>query len=151
MIYHFFQRGVGLFRLLFSIDDFFRLITLTILLPVFASWLGLPKWIVILAFAIGVLMDMYDFLKEVGPGMTLSINDFNPINIIRRKNGLVKFIFAIHDVIQIAAMTILIPLFLNWIGIRPPLLTIGVVLGIVIDAHDFMAEFSSGKVTVEDD
>ena len=140
-----------MFRLLFSIDDFFRLITLTILLPVFARWLGLPTFLILFALAVGLAMDIYDFIKEAGPGMTLCLDDFNPVNIFREKNGLSAFIFAIHDLIQIAAMAILIPLFLNWIRLGQPFLSLGVLLGIIIDIHDFTTEFGSGKVTVEDE
>ncbi|NTV23043.1 MAG: hypothetical protein HGA85_01545 [Nanoarchaeota archaeon] len=151
MIYLFFRRGVGIFRLLFTIDDFFRMMTLTILLPVFANWLGFPNVLVLLALVIGLAMDVYDFAKEIGPGMTISPNDFNLFYIIRNKKGISTFIFAIHDLIQIAAMTLLIPLFLNWIGIRQPYLAFGVILGIIIDVHDFTTEFGGGKVTVDND
>lgn len=151
MIYSFFRRGVGLFRLLFSIDDFFRLVTLTILLTVFAHKLGFPQVLILIALAIGLAMDIYDFAKEAGPGKTLSLKDFNPVNIIREKNGIRAFVFAIHDLIQIAAMTILIPLFLGWLHIGQPFLSFGVILGIIIDIHDFITEFGSGKVTVEEE
>lgn len=150
MIYHFFSRGIGLFRVLFIIDDFFRMITLTILLPVLANWLGFPNLIVLLALVIGLSMDIYDYAKEIGPGMTLSFDDFNLISIIREKRKISAFIFAIHDLIQFTAMTILIPLLLNWLGMSKTFLWIGVLLGIIIDVHDFMTEFGSGKVTIED-
>jgi hypothetical protein len=150
MIYQFFSRGIGLFRVLFIIDDFFRLITLTILLPVLAHWIGLPYLLVLLALVIGLSMDIYDYTKEIGPGMTISLDDFNLIRIIREKKSINTFIFAIHDLIQFTAMTILIPLLLNWLGMSRTFLWIGVLLGIVIDVHDFMTEFGSGKVTIED-
>jgi hypothetical protein len=75
----------------------------------------------------------------------------NPVNIFKGKNGVVEFIFAIHDVIQIFAMTILIPIFLSWIGLGKSFIAFGVILGIVIDAHDFITEFSNGKVSSEDE
>jgi hypothetical protein len=48
-------------------------------------------------------------------------------------------------------MTILIPILLSWIGLGKSFIVFGVILGIVIDAHDFITEFSNGKVSAEDD
>jgi hypothetical protein len=151
MIYNFFRRGVGLFRLLFVIDDMFRLITLSILLPVFINWLGFHRIFVLIAFAVGLVLDIYDFAKEVGPGMTLSVDDFNIFYLYQNGKGIKDFLFAVHDLLQMAAMTILISLFFTWIGIEPPYLLLGVALGVIIDVHDFTTEFGGGRVSVEEE
>ena len=46
-------------------------------------------------------------------------------------------------------MTILIPIFLSWLGFGNLLVTIGVILGLVIDIHDFISEFGVGKIEIK--
>jgi len=37
-------------------------------------------------------------------------------------------------------MTILIPIFFNWVGFGKFVVNLGVILGMVIDVHDFITE-----------
>lgn len=63
-----FRRGSGLFKLLFVIDDFFRVFTMTILIPIFFTWLNLPQLLVTLGVILGLVIDIHDFISQYGIG-----------------------------------------------------------------------------------
>ena len=79
--------------------------------------IGLGKIPILIALIIGLSMDIYDFFTELGPGVIISKKSFDIKYLLRKGKGFSKLIFAVHDLIQIAAMTILIPLFLSWLGL----------------------------------
>ena len=66
MISHIFRRGRGVFKLLFVIDDFIRLFTMTILIPIFFSWLGFGSTLRIAGTILGLVIDVHDFITEFG-------------------------------------------------------------------------------------
>lgn len=68
MIHHIFRRGHGILKLLFVIDDFFRIFTMTILIPIFFNWLKLGQIIISLGLLLGLVIDMHDFIAEMGIG-----------------------------------------------------------------------------------
>lgn len=148
MIYGLFLRGKGLFKLLYVIDDFFRFIMFTILFPLFTKWLNLGKPWFILALVIGIFLDLLDFYNELGTGMQLSLNVFSFKSIFQSKGGFMKLIFGIQDLVQLMAMTILIPIFFRYLKLNTTFIFLGVFLGISIDVHDFMQEFSHDKIKI---
>ena len=70
-------------------------------------------------------------------------------HIVRRGSGLFKILFIIDDFFRLFTMTILIPIFLSWLGFGNLLVTIGVILGLVIDIHDFISEFGVAKIDIK--
>ena len=66
MFMQLFKRGRGIFKFLFVIDDFFRLFTMTILIPIFFTWLGFGKIIVNLGIILGIVIDVHDFMADAG-------------------------------------------------------------------------------------
>ncbi|MBU0758074.1 MAG: hypothetical protein KKF44_08445 [Nanoarchaeota archaeon] len=71
------------------------------------------------------------------------------IAIFKRGRGLFKFLFVIDDFFRIFTMTILIPIFFNWLKFSKTLISLGVILGLVIDAHDFMSQFGKSIDSVK--
>jgi len=47
-------------------------------------------------------------------------------------------------------MTILIPIFFTWLGFGKIIVNLGIILGIVIDVHDFMADAGFAKLSEKD-
>ena len=70
MVTHVFRRGKGLFKILFAIDDFIRLFTMTILLPIFFTWLNLGPTGRVIGVILGMIIDVHDFITEFGQGKT---------------------------------------------------------------------------------
>jgi hypothetical protein len=66
MFKHIFRRGRGIFKFLFVIDDFFRLFTMTILIPVLFNFLNFGSLLVSLGAALGIIIDVHDFLEQAG-------------------------------------------------------------------------------------
>ena len=60
------------------------------------------------------------------------------IQATKRGKGLFKFLFVIDDFIRLFTMTILIPIFFSKLGFGTLLVNAGLILGLVIDIHDFM-------------
>ena len=60
------------------------------------------------------------------------------MQVAKRGKGVFKFLFVIDDFIRLFTMTILIPLFFAKWGFGPFLVNAGLILGLVIDIHDFM-------------
>ncbi len=58
------RRGHGLFKLLFVIDDFIRVFTMTILFIILSSWLHLPTAIMFLLAMLGLVIDIQDFIED---------------------------------------------------------------------------------------
>ncbi|MBN2367466.1 hypothetical protein JXC34_00480 [Candidatus Woesearchaeota archaeon] len=68
MAIHLVRRGKGIFKILFFVDDFFRLFTMTILIPIFFNWLGFGNFLVQLGLVLGIIIDVHDFISEFGIG-----------------------------------------------------------------------------------
>ena len=66
MLIRLFSRGRGIFKFLFVIDDFFRLFTMTILIPIFFHWVGFGKFIINLGVILGIIIDVHDFMSDAG-------------------------------------------------------------------------------------
>ena len=66
MFKHLFRRGSSIFKLLFIIDDFFRVFTMTILIPLLISWLKLGPVFIVLGTLLGLAIDIHDFIEEMG-------------------------------------------------------------------------------------
>ena len=64
MIAQIFRRGRGIFKILFIIDDFFRYFTMTILIPIFFSWLGFGQFLMSLGAILGLVIDIHDYMSE---------------------------------------------------------------------------------------
>jgi len=47
-------------------------------------------------------------------------------------------------------MTLLIPIFFSWLGFGNTLITLGVILGLIIDIHDFITDFARGADTLHE-
>ena len=63
-----FRRGRGIFKFLFVIDDFFRIFTMTILIPIFFSLFSSNSVLTILGVLLGLVIDIQDFITEFGVG-----------------------------------------------------------------------------------
>ena len=68
MFLHIMKRGKGVFKILFMIDDFFRLFTMTIIIPIFFNWIGFGKIMVNLGVVLGLVIDVHDFVTDMGIG-----------------------------------------------------------------------------------
>ncbi len=66
MLKYLFRRGRGIFKLLFAIDDFFRLFTMTIIIPIFFNWLNFSVMFIALGTILGLIIDVHDFISQVG-------------------------------------------------------------------------------------
>ncbi len=64
LIQHLIRRGKGIFKILFFIDDFIRVFTITILLIIFFTWLRFPHFIVVLGALLGLVIDIQDFIED---------------------------------------------------------------------------------------
>jgi hypothetical protein len=73
------------------------------------------------------------------------------IHLFRRGRGLFKFLFVIDDFIRVFAIVILLPMLISWLGLGKFYLIIGIILGIIIDIHDFVTEFGPGKTVTKND
>ncbi|NTV24052.1 MAG: hypothetical protein HGA85_06820 [Nanoarchaeota archaeon] len=60
------RKGKGIFKVLCMIDYFFRFFTRSILIHLLFSWLKLPSFVVILGFLLGAIIDIQDFMAEMG-------------------------------------------------------------------------------------
>jgi hypothetical protein len=65
--------------------------------------------------------------------------------IIRRGSGIFKFLFMIDDFFRVFTMTILFTIFFTWLGLGRILITLGALLGLIIDVQDFIAENEIAK------
>ncbi|MBI2142151.1 hypothetical protein HYU15_01520 [Candidatus Woesearchaeota archaeon] len=65
--------------------------------------------------------------------------------IFRRGTGIFKLLFAIDDSIRLISITLLLWMGLAFIGAPKPVIMAGIVLGIIIDAHDITDALSKGK------
>ena len=61
---HIFRRGRGIFKILFVIDDFIRVFTMTFLFIILLTWLNLPTFIIFLGSMLGLVIDMHDFISD---------------------------------------------------------------------------------------
>ena len=52
----------------------------------------------------------------------------------------------IDDFFRKFTMTIFIPIFLNWLGLGNIIVNLGLILGLVIDVHDFMTDAGIAKM-----
>ncbi len=68
IVAHIFRRGSGFFKLLFVIDDFFRVFTMTLLIPIFFRWLNFSNTLVTAGVILGLVIDIHDFISEYGVG-----------------------------------------------------------------------------------
>ena len=68
--------------------------------------------------------------------------------LFRRGTCITKFLFFIDDFFRLFAMTFLIPIFFAWFGFGNTLRTLGVILGLIIDIHDFISDFGKGADTL---
>ncbi|MBN2421831.1 hypothetical protein JXB41_01275 [Candidatus Woesearchaeota archaeon] len=132
------------------IDDFFRLVIFTILIPVLLNAFGFGRTAIFVGLGIGALMDVYDFITEFGPGQIISKKDLNIAYIFRKRHGVLRFAFALHDLMEICAATVLISILLTWLKISYPFLVFGFALGVAIDVHDFITEFSGGRLQIKE-
>jgi len=66
MLKHIFHRGKGIFKFLFVIDDFFRLFTMTILIPVLFKFFNFGDLLISLGAILGIIIDIHDFLEQAG-------------------------------------------------------------------------------------
>ena len=64
MAYHIVRRGHGIFKILFVIDDFIRVFTMTILFIILCNWLNLSVWIMLPAAFLGLAIDVHDFISD---------------------------------------------------------------------------------------
>lgn len=64
MLVALFKRGKGLFKALFVIDDFLRIFTMTLLIPLGFSLLGLGKTFIVLGVLLGLVIDIHDFITS---------------------------------------------------------------------------------------
>ena len=66
MFKHLFRRGRGIFKFLFAIDDFFRIFTMTIIIPIFFNWLNFSVMFIVLGAVLGLIIDVHDFISQMG-------------------------------------------------------------------------------------
>ena len=64
IVNHIVRRGQGIFKILFVIDDFIRVFTMTILIIIFFTWLRFPQFLVFLGAMLGLIIDIQDFLED---------------------------------------------------------------------------------------
>ncbi|MBT3464455.1 hypothetical protein HN789_06670 [archaeon] len=60
------------------------------------------------------------------------------VALFKRGKGLFKFLFVVDDFFRLFTMTFLFPVFFTWIGLGKIFISLGVILGLVIDIHDFI-------------
>lgn len=60
------------------------------------------------------------------------------VALFKRGRGLFKFLFVIDDFFRLFTMTFLFPIFFSWLKLGKIGVILGVILGLVIDIHDFM-------------
>lgn len=58
------SRGTGIFKILFVIDDFLRVFTMTILFIIVSNWLKFPTVIMFLLAILGLVIDIQDFIED---------------------------------------------------------------------------------------
>ena len=68
MLYHLVRRGRGILKLLFIIDDFFRVFTMTMLFPFVFYVLKFGNVLIVLGAILGFIIDAHDFISEFGIG-----------------------------------------------------------------------------------
>ncbi|MBD3204066.1 hypothetical protein GF327_07245 [Candidatus Woesearchaeota archaeon] len=68
MISHIFRRGHGVFKILFVIDDFIRLFTMTIIIPYVFSLISSSKLLIYSGILLGMIIDVHDFVTEFSEG-----------------------------------------------------------------------------------
>ena len=66
MLGHILRRGKGIFKALFVIDSFFRVFTMTIIIPLFFSLMRFNIIIVYLGLLLGIIIDVHDFIADAG-------------------------------------------------------------------------------------
>ena len=62
--FHIVRRGSGIFKLLFVVDDFIRVFTMTILFIILFTWLHLHQVIIFMGAMLGLAIDMHDFISD---------------------------------------------------------------------------------------
>lgn len=65
--------------------------------------------------------------------------------IFRRGTGIVKFVFAVDDLIRLFAMTLILFLALTILGLSKPAIMAGAIIGLIIDVQDIIDDIQSGK------
>jgi len=60
------------------------------------------------------------------------------IALFKRGKGIFKALFVIDDFFRIFTMTFLFPIFFFWIKLGKTGIILGVILGLVVDIHDFI-------------
>ena len=65
--------------------------------------------------------------------------------IFRRGTGVFKLLFAVDDSIRLFTMTLLFWLGLSLLGAGRTVIMAGVILGMIIDAHDLVDALQKGK------
>ncbi len=68
-----FRRGTGIFKLLFAVDDFIRLFTMTLLFFLGLKLLGAGSTIVLLGVALGIVIDVHDIFDDLKSGKPLDL------------------------------------------------------------------------------
>ena len=68
-----FRRGTGIFKLLFAIDDFIRLFTMTIILFLSMKLLGVTGLLFTMGLILGFIIDLHDVFDNLRKGKPLGI------------------------------------------------------------------------------
>ena len=58
------RRGSGLFKILFVIDDFIRIFTMTILFIIGLTALKMPQFLIFIGAMLGLVIDIQDFIED---------------------------------------------------------------------------------------
>ena len=57
-----------------------------------------------------------------------------------RSKGIFSFLFWADDFLRLFTMTLFFPIVLNWLNMPDLVIILSLVLGLIIDAHDYMEE-----------
>lgn len=68
-----FRRGIGIFKLLFAIDDLIRLFTMTIVFVLGLTLLDAPRWLMMAGTCLGLLIDVHDIFDDIKEGKPLDL------------------------------------------------------------------------------
>ena len=63
MVYTMFARGKGIFRILFTIDDFLRLVAMSIIM--FLLFKDSPRLVFYLMMSLGIIIDLHDLWNAI--------------------------------------------------------------------------------------
>ena len=68
IIKYIFRRGRGIFKILFVIDDFIRVFTMTLIVPYFFSLISNNSLLIVSGVLLGIVIDVQDFITEFCEG-----------------------------------------------------------------------------------